>query len=72
MMIELCHRLASAGMDNTVRVWNVEADKLADVITAGHNAPEGCYFKPRVIQTPAVTTRTNPHPPVSRTNQLMS
>ena len=50
----IAYRLASAGMDNSIRVWNVEDDKLQQTISAGHAAKEGCYFKPRVIQTPEV------------------
>merc|ERR1740117_2546487 len=49
-------RLASAGMDNSIRVWNVEDEKLQQTISAGHAAKEGCYFKPRVIQTPEFVT----------------
>eukprot|EP00658_Telonema_sp_P-2_P028168 TRINITY_DN21630_c0_g1_i2.p1 TRINITY_DN21630_c0_g1~~TRINITY_DN21630_c0_g1_i2.p1 ORF type:complete len:397 (-),score=91.17 TRINITY_DN21630_c0_g1_i2:349-1539(-) len=49
-------RLASAGMDNTVRVWDVDLEELKQIAESGHAALKGSYFKPKVIQAPAFVT----------------
>eukprot|EP00656_Telonema_subtile_P041570 TRINITY_DN46781_c0_g1_i1.p1 TRINITY_DN46781_c0_g1~~TRINITY_DN46781_c0_g1_i1.p1 ORF type:complete len:297 (-),score=43.84 TRINITY_DN46781_c0_g1_i1:30-920(-) len=50
-------RLVSAGMDNTVRVWDVDYEgHLKTFIEGGHAAEKGAYFKPKVVQTPSFVT----------------